>query len=135
MKTKLKPFTLIAAAILLLVSSCILDEDVDPNPTDPIEKFLGTWSASDNELKLNYEVQISRDPNNSTMVLISNFADSGSAAKALAVGGSLVIESQTIGNNWLVSGTGTYRNTGRIDFPYSLTIGGSQEGRSAIFTR
>jgi hypothetical protein len=135
MKTVLKPFYVVAIAITFLVSSCILDEDVDPTPTDPIEKFLGSWSVSDNEMKLNYEVTISRDPNNSTMVLLSNFAGSGGSAKALAVGSSLVVESQTIGQNWLVSGTGTYRNTSRIDFPYALTIGGNQESRSAIFTR
>lgn len=134
MKTVLKPFYVISLAIAFLVSSCILDEDVDPT-TDPLDKFLGSWSVSDNELKLNYEVTISRDPNNSTMVLMSNFAGSGGSAKALAVGSSLVVESQTIGQNWLVNGTGSYRNTSRIDFPYALTIGGSQESRSAIFTR
>lgn len=135
MKTVSKPFYVVVFAFVFLFSSCILDEDVDPTPTDPIDKFLGSWSVSDNEMKLNYEVIISRDPNNSTMVLLTNFAGSAGSAKALAVGSSLVIESQTIGQNWLVSGTGSYRNTSRIDFPYALTIGGSQESRNAIFTR
>ncbi len=131
-------FNLLAVLLLSLsfaVTSCILDDDLEPTPNDPIEKFLGSWSVTDNELKLNYEVSITRDPSNTTMVRLSNFAGSGGTARALAVGSSLVIEAQTIGSNWLVSGTGTYRNTGRMDFPYSLTIGGNQESRNALYTR
>lgn len=120
-------------SLVFVLGACELD-DIAPDD-DPRDKFTGTWSVTDHELKLNYEVTITNDPNNSVMVYLSNFAGSGARAHALAVGSSLVIETQTIGANWIVSGTATYRNSGLIEFPYSLVISGSQEERMARFTR
>ncbi len=135
MKLFLKPLFTSMIILSMALVSCELDDDIEIPVGDYRDKFLGRWSVSDNEQKINYEVNITNDPNNSTMVFISNFAGSGSAAKALAVGNSLVVESQTVGSNWQVSGTGTYRNANRLDFPYSLTIGGNQESRFALFTK
>jgi hypothetical protein len=135
MKTLFKPLFVILVTLSFSLASCELDDGIEFPDNDYRDKFLGRWIVSDNELKINYEVTISYDPNNSSMVRISNFAGSGDAARALAVGSSLVIEQQTIGQNWSVSGTGSYRNSGRIDFPYSLTIGGHQESRMALFTK
>lgn len=129
-----KRFIIIMFSLVFMLSACELDDDISLDD-DPRDKFTGTWSVSDREMKLNYEVSITRDPNNSVMVYLSNFAGSGDRAHALAVGSSLVIESQTIGTNWIVSGTGTYRNSGLMEFPYTLVISGNQEKRSARFSR
>lgn len=121
-------------SLVFILGACELDDDISLDD-DPRDKFTGTWSVTDHEMKLNYEVTITRDPNNSVMVYLSNFAGSGARAHALAVGSSLVIETQTIGSNWIVSGTASYRNSGLMEFPYSLVISGNQEERMARFTR
>lgn len=133
---KLKLFSIL---LLLFISfsftSCVLDEDVDPNDPDAQAIFLGSWSVNDNQTKINYEVEIKRNPSNSTEVLLENFAGSGATATALVTGKTLTLISSTIGNNWQVSGSGIYKTSSRIDFNYSLTIGGNREERFALFTR
>ncbi|MBK9291407.1 MAG: hypothetical protein IPM52_07255 [Bacteroidetes bacterium] len=125
----------VAALFLsLLLTACALDEDIGPD-VDPIEKYLGIWSVSDHELKVNYTVSIQRNPSNSTEVRIQNFAASGGAATALVVGNTLTITSPVIGNGWQVSGTGVYKNASRIEFTYSLVVSGASENRFALFTR
>ncbi|MDP3444330.1 MAG: hypothetical protein Q8T08_15845 [Ignavibacteria bacterium] len=126
------------AGIILLLSivtfmGCLPEDDLELD--DPIVLYLGTWTVADNETKINYEVVIERNPNNSSEVLLQNFAGSGSAATALVTGKILTITSPTIGNSWGVSGTGTYKSSYRIDFMYNLTIGGSSEDRFALFNR
>ncbi|MCK9448935.1 MAG: hypothetical protein M0Q41_08145 [Bacteroidales bacterium] len=121
--------------LLPLFYSCELDDDFDLDSDDPIAMYLGGWSVSDNATKLNYTVTIRRNPENSTEVLIDNFAGSGDAAKALVTGKTLTLTSITVGNGWRISGYGTYKNSGRIDFWYSLTISGDQEERFALFSR
>jgi hypothetical protein len=137
MKTSVKLIIVLITGLVLTLGSCQLDEEIDiPGGNDDnITRLLGKWGVSDNALKLNYEVTVERDPSNSTQVVLRNFAGSGSAAKALVVGSSLVVEDQVVGSNWLVSGSGVYRNSSRMEFTYSLTISGSGEQRSAIFTR
>lgn len=128
---------LVLVATLVGLSSCALDDEIDipGGDSDNRTKFLGSWSVSDNALKLNYEVTIDRDNTNSAMVVLRNFAGSGSNASGLVVGNSIVIESQGIGQDWQVNGNGTYKNSNRLDFTYMLQIGGSAEDRQAIFTR
>jgi hypothetical protein len=137
MKPALSFLVLLFTAFVLTLGSCQLDEEINiPGGNDDnITRLLGTWDVLDNALKLNYEVRIERDPANSSQVILRNFAGSGSAAKALVVGSSLIVEDQVVGSNWLVSGSGSYRNSSRIDFTYSLTISGQVEQRSAIFSR
>ncbi|MDO8899530.1 MAG: hypothetical protein Q7V19_17895 [Bacteroidales bacterium] len=121
--------------IIFSFTGCVLDDDIDPNTDDPQAIYIGTWSVSDNETKINYQVSISRNPSNSTEVLLQNFAGSGSTATALVTGKTLTLTSPVIGNNWAISGSGVYKNSSRIDFTYSLTIGGNRENRFALFTR
>ncbi len=137
MKKSLRILALVFIAVSWSISGCALDETIDiPGGTgDNLQKYLGSWSVTDNGLKLNYEVTIDRNPNNSSMVLMRNFAGSGSAASALIVGNSIIVEGQVIGQNWTVSGNGSYQSETRLTMNYSLEIGGNQEERSAVFTR
>lgn len=127
-------FWVTALFLSLVLPSCNLDEEIGPD-TDPIEKYLGSWSVRDNELKVNYTVSISRNPSNSTEVRIQNFAASGGTATALVVGNTLTLTSSVIGNGWQVSGTGIYKNSSRLEFTYNLVVSGSAENRFALFTR
>lgn len=137
MKTSVNFFVLMLTVIVFTMSGCALDEDIDipGGNDDAITKYLGNWSVTDNGMKLNYEVTIERSQTNSSMVIIRNFAGSGSSADGLVVSNSVIVEEQVTGNNWIVSGTGDYKNNSRIDFQYTLTIGGQSEVRQAIFTR
>lgn len=120
----------------LALSSCAVDDiEIPGGSTDNRLKFLGTWSVSDNALKLNYEVTIDRNSSNSSEVLLHNFAGSGSTAEGLVVGSSIIVEDQVVGQNWLVSGSGSWKNEDRLEFNYAIEIGGSNENRRAIFTR
>jgi len=126
---------LMVFSIVFSLTSCELDDGVDPDDTDPVSIFLGRWMVSDNELKINYEVTIQRNPSNTSEVLLQNFAGSGSTATALVTGKTLTLISPVIGNNWQISGSGAYKNASRMEFNYRLTIGGSMENRFAMFTR
>jgi hypothetical protein len=130
MKEIVKIFVLILSISLF---GCTEDTDL-PTDVDPVEKFLGTWNVSDNALKINYEVNIVKSTSNSSMVILNNFADSGDAAEGLVAGNSIVVSYQEVGQNWYINGNGTYTSASRLDFNYSLDIGGSQENRRAVFS-
>lgn len=119
------------------LNSCALDDEIEipGGDSDSRTKFLGSWSVSDNSLKLNYEVTIDRDNSNSAMVVLRNFAGSGSSASGLVVGSTIVIESQEIRPDWQVNGNGVYKSDKRLNFNYTLQIGGSADERQAVFTR
>ncbi len=136
MKSQKQVWRILLLLILLpLFHACELDDDFDLDSDDPAAKYLGSWSVSDNAYKLNYTVSIQRNPSNSTEVLLQNFAGSGDVARALVTGRTLTLTSSTIGNNWRISGSGTYKNSSRMEFTYSLTIAGDMEDRIALFTR
>ncbi len=121
-----------AVFVLLFFGSCIPDDNNDLNPTD---KFLGTWSVSDQALRINYQVDIAYNPLNSSEVLLSNFADLGQVAVGLVVGNSIVIESQTLSNSYSVTGTGSFVNESKLNFNYELSDGIDVESRKAIFSK
>jgi len=132
------PYYLVLFFVALIAfGGCALDDEIDipGGDTDAVTKYLGTWSVTDNALKLNYEVTIDRNTMNSSLVILRNFAGSGANADGLVVSNSLIIEGQVIGDGWTVSGTGRYIDENRINFPYSLEIGGNIESRSATFSR
>lgn len=121
--------------MLLGFTACLPDDGSIPDETDPAMAFVGNWSVSDNALKLNYEVQIIKNPQNSTEILLNNFAGSGDRAVGLVTGKTVTLFSQTLGNGWRVSGRGQYKSSSRLEFQYSLSIGGDEEQRAAIFDK
>jgi hypothetical protein len=127
-------FRALVLLIIIGVSSCAEDTEF-PIDQDELEKFIGIWSVSDNALKINYEVNIERSATNTSKVILNNFAGSGDAAEGLVAGKSIVISYQEVGQSWYVNGTGTYVNDSRLDFNYTLDIGGNEEERRAVFTK
>jgi hypothetical protein len=115
-----------------MLSSCTEEDDIF---TDPVEKFLGTWSVSDQPARLNYSVTIERDPGNTAYVLLKNFADLGGSARGLVVGNSIVIEKQDIGDGYSCDGTGTYKTNYELEFLFALDDGIDIENRKAVFTK
>lgn len=136
----MKIIRLLSVAMVLVLftwSSCeIVEDDVDP--TDPVAKFLGTWKVSETCTRMNYNVEISRDPGNSAQVLISNFGNPGpgyNPAVGLVVTNSIFVSSQIIGEGWTVDGKGTYQSNGNLTWEYSLIIGPDQYDCNSLYTR
>ncbi len=115
---------------------CTVNTEDNVNPTDARDKFLGTWSVSETCTRLDYDVVISLDPGNSSQVLVSNFAASGSnydPAVALVTSNTIYVSSQTVGEGWSVNGTGTYQTNGTITWTYHLNITGTDYNCTAIY--
>ncbi len=117
---------------LTMISSCALEDD---NPSDPIEKYLGTWNVNDQAGRINYVVTIQRNPAQSSYVLLQNFADMGESADGLVVEDHIIIEKQDIGSGYFCSGTGTYKSKYELGFEFILDDGIDTEPRKAVFSR
>lgn len=133
-----KEYFLLPVLLLVMLFPACLPEDDPVNPGDPRDKFLGTWKVNETCSRMNYTVQITPDPSNSSQVLIANFGNPGPGydpAVAIVTSGTITVTSQTIGEGWTVSGTGAYLQNGTIDWVYTLVIGPSVMDCSALFSR
>ncbi len=141
-KTDKKIITLISVLIIVITSfSSCMPDDIDPQSggsADPVEKFLGTWHVNDQSSRLNYDVVITRHTTQpKTKVRLSNFADLGGRIEGDVVGNTIIITNQLTGNSsyTIKDGTGTFINTARIDFNYTLDDGIDTKVRNAVFTK
>lgn len=123
---------LIFAVLMLFFVSCVPTDD---NDLDPVTKFIGTWSVSDRAARINYEVSINRNPQNSAEVLLVNFGDLGNSAVGLVVGNTIVIDKQILTGDYSVDGSGSYVNDHKLSFNYQLDNGIETESRVADFTK
>ncbi len=130
-------FMLALTLVLLTYSSCE-PVDEEPDPSDPVTKFLGDWRVNETCRRMNYSVEILPDPGNSAQVLIYNFGNPGPGydpAIGVVTSNSVTVFTQTIGTDWTVSGKGDYLSDGTIDWDYSLVIGPNSLDCSAVFSR
>ncbi|MDY0344197.1 MAG: hypothetical protein RBR28_11540 [Lentimicrobium sp.] len=142
MKTKL--LNILALLLFVIpVISCIPDDEVEPDGTDPRDKFIGKWlfieakSAPWYE-KSSYSVTISRDPSNSAQVLLRNFANVGSAHSAYGVVTNKRISLPTqdvTGGGFVASGTGNLITSNTMSWEFSYVTGGDQEFITASATK
>lgn len=126
-------YTTILLVVVFLFQSCAIEDDSDYS--DPRDKFIGTWNVSDQPGRINYTVNISKNPAQSANVLLNNFADMGGSADGLVVGNRIIIDKQPIGNDFLSNGTGTYISENRLEFAFVLDDGIDLEDRKAVFGR
>jgi hypothetical protein len=123
--------------MLLTFGSCTDDDPfaVDPEQ-DVAEKFLGTWHVSDNAQKLNYDVVIERNTvNSNSEIILNNFAGVNGSVKGYVTDNSVVISKQQAGEGYMVEGSGSYINNGKLEFTYTLDDGIDSELRKAVFTK
>ncbi|MFK5854515.1 MAG: hypothetical protein QM503_00195 [Bacteroidota bacterium] len=119
------------AGILVIQSCAVTSDDEDGD----IDKYFGTWSVSDQAARLNYNATITANPSNSSEILLNNFADLNSTAVGLVVGNNIDIDNQSLGSNYMVNGSGSYINSGRLEFKFSLNDSIDIESRVAVFTK
>ncbi len=117
---------------IFFIGSCAITPE---DPTDDITKYVGTWNVNDIEARINYKVSITSNPANSTEILLINFADLDSTAIGLVVGNFVVIDNQSLGYGYSVSGEGNYINASKLEFNFELDDGIDIESRVAVFTK
>jgi hypothetical protein len=128
---------LLLVSFLIFAASCG-DFGIEDNPAidDKVEKFLGTWSVSDQPARLNYTVKIERSPINADeYVILNNFGDLGGSAVGLVVQNTIVIDNQGIGNGFKAEGSGNYLSEKKMEFEFFLDDGIEKELRKATFTK
>ncbi|MCK4408131.1 MAG: hypothetical protein KAV44_10680 [Bacteroidales bacterium] len=138
MKKTIKYVAFFCLILIISFLACNPDKDDTADPGDPRDKYLGTWNVNETCNKANYQATITKDPSHSAQVLISNFCNPGQGyapAYALVVGNTINVESQIIGDNWTVSGSGSYKNENLIQWSYTLVIAGSGEDCTADYTK
>lgn len=139
----MKRFKLTPIFLLILFAgfftSCI--DEIDDPFADPVEKYLGNWKASESSTLFGpgyvYDVSISRNPSNSTEILISNFYMQGwnEKARALVTGNSLTILEQAIcDGSILIKGNGQLSG-GKITLTYTADDGADLDNVSATYTK
>ena len=124
-------------SFLLLVTitslfSCQQDNVTPQDPNDIRNEYVGVWRFTENGFLKNgqaqsYVVSISKDPGNSTQVILDNFGnpgDTGISAIGIVTANQIVVSKQTLGNGWEVQGTGKRTSAGNMDWSYSITAGG-----------
>ncbi len=133
-RTTLIFFTLVLAS-LLIIPACIPDDD--PIDDDPREKFLGVWTCTEST-SVSYTVTISKDPSNSTQILMNNFHHLGvdEDVFALVAGKSLQIIQQTVCQGSMqISGDGIMETDNRIRFQYYENDFADIDTIQAVFTK
>lgn len=112
---------------ILMFTACIDDSDLI-NPQDDRDLFLGTWNVNETCNRGAYQVTITKDPTNSSQVIINNFWLIGSNEKApyaIVAGSNIVIPQQNIYNdeNTIVEGSGVLNKDNIIEWEYTVNDG------------
>jgi len=137
MKTYIK--LLMAVLLISLINGCETTNPDGPDTGDVRDKFLGTWlftesASSGRGVNSAYTAVITKDPSNSSQVLISNFTGVGtgaSAAYGVVTTSSITVPSQSIATDYKVDGSGSLSNSSTMNWSYSVTAGGTKDTYTA----
>lgn len=100
-----------------------------------VNKYLGTWHVSDQAARLNYDVVIKLNSNDSTSVILDNFADMRGSAVGMVIGNTVVISRQNIGGGMMCEGSGNYLSVNELKFNFVLDNGIDSESRVGFFSK
>lgn len=142
MKAIFRFFLLFASLSGFLLTGC---EPVDDNTSgdDPRAPYVGVWQFAESKKSTDgqsYIVTITKDPANSSQVLLENFGNPGSqdvSVAGLVTSNQIVISSQNLSNGWTVEGSGKISNVTKtaMTWNYSILAGGDKEYYTATATR
>jgi hypothetical protein len=138
MRIKSRLLLLLITGLVITFISC--EDDMFDDPfADPVDKFLGTWKCNETEVPPDglwvYDVVITRNPQNSTEILVSNFnlQGAGERARALVTGNSLTIPTQLICDDTIeIKGSGNFSN-GEITLTYTTLDGADLKSFNAKY--
>lgn len=135
---KVEVIQILALTMVLFVSGCQKDSTTTPSG-DERAKFLGSWAASDTELKFYYDAIINADSSSANAVLISNFGGIGYSyppAKARVLGNNITLNlDQVVGDGLILNGSGTFSGTSVIKWKYTLFDGATLKTVSSVYTK
>jgi hypothetical protein len=117
-----------------VLSSC--DENVtNPTDTDVRSKYAFTWTCQEIG-GMSYPVTITKDPNNSTQVLMANFHYLGNDQHAIGIptATTLTIGSQELCGN-TIHGNGTLVNDNKITLKYYVDNHSSVDTVEATYSK
>ena len=128
----------------LLLNSCQSTDQPAPGD-DPRDTFIGGWQFQESGGKKtivsqSYLVTISKDAANSSQLVLKNFGNPGISnvnVIGIVTTNQIVVSSQTLGNGWVVDGSGkiTSADKNTMTWTYSITAGGDRVYYTAIATR
>ena len=129
-------------SVMLLVTSCDFGEEADPdNSGDPRDNIVDTWRSTEISAvygKSSFLVDISKEPQDSTKVILSNFYNLGvdTEVRGILNGYKIDIYVQVVDGNE-ISGEGDIAGDySIINFVYNVDDGsGEEDDVSAEFKR
>lgn len=137
----IKPIIRPALFLLLitLFSACVPEDDVEPG--DLRDKFTGTWRFTETQISkspdaISFTVTITNDPDNSSQVLLRNFAQLGGlyAPYGIVTSSRITIPTQDL-DGFVISGSGTLTGPNNMDWEYTTIAGGDKESYTAVSSR
>lgn len=108
---------------------------------DGRDKYIGLWEFIETQkstMATSYIVNIVKDPNNISQVLLKNLGNPGSNdcyAIGIVTNSQIVVSSQCMSNGWLVEGTGKTTNMDKMSWTYSITEVGKKYNFTATATK
>jgi len=141
MKTYTRNLFILLLLVMMAITSCEIAED-EPGSDDPRDKMTGTWQFSENSVKstrsISYTVNITKDPDNSSQVILENLGNPGSFdihSSGIVTSSQIVVSEQTLSNGWVIEGSGKLVSSGTMNWTYSLIAGGDIEEYTAVATK
>lgn len=127
---------LLLLTLVLVMSACTLDEDLDPlDPGDDRDKFTGSWIFSETIIRsTSYQVTISNDPSNSSQVRLSNLGNIGGSAYGIVTSSRITVPSQEV-SGMVLEGSGTLTSENEMEWEYTVTADGNQDVCTAVATK
>lgn len=141
MKANTKILFLLLSLFVFFTISCEELGDID-DTGDPRDKMTGTWQFVENSKKngqsISYTVYISKDPGNSSQVILENFGNPGTSdiqSTGIATSSQIVVTEQTLSNGWVIEGSGKLDGTETMNWSYSIIAGGDIEQYTAVASK
>jgi hypothetical protein len=142
MKATLRFFLLLTAVSSFFLNGCETTTDT-PATDDPRDPYIGVWQFAESGKSLNgqsYIVTISKDPGNSSQVLLENFGNPGTSSVSvtgIVTANQIVVSTQSMENGWSVEGSGKITNADKtmMSWTYSITAGGDKTTYYATASR
>ncbi len=129
----------LSLTLLVFMTACELDEDLDPIDADSRDKFTGTWLFSEAPAarSISYSVTVSKDPTNSSQVILKNFGNFGNSYSAYGIVTSsrIVVPTQEIYPGMAIDGDGSMPSSSLMEWSYSIEGGGELEEYVATATK
>jgi len=133
----MKSIVLIIALLVgssLVWQSCSKEGDLF-GEEDSRDSFVGTWSVNDQCAKQSYGVDIKLSDNNSSEVIIMNFANVGKPANAIVAGTSITVAKQDVGGGYTVNGNGKINGSTIVWSTYNFETEANEFECTATFKK